>query len=493
MGYITLFIFSIFIRIIYGYYSHYTEDEARVWQLGYYVLKNSFPLNHGMPVVYTYSLIPGSFQSILSSIPLFISKSPLSLIIFIQIINAFAQLFIYKWITTLFTEFKNIFTFIFIIFSPWSILFSYAWNPSFLPIFSIAYIWGVTSLFQEKERLIANEFVGGARSAVYKKAKRYTSDAATNRKLICEKSHKFFNYIVLLSPLFLTLQINLQVAPLILFTVFLFIFKILPKPSFLTIICSQIPAIITWLPWISYKLGRTPLDEPTWGFTHPVSQSIQLHLSYILDAPHLLLRLLSLVTGDTVNRFERGFLTQHKFIIPLVIIGEICSIIIILVSITFYFSKTRWKKLYVIIFHKSDISTYHLLEKIDFICLLLPIFLIISSLFSVTTLGVHSLLFIIFIPYYVFFRRVQEINLFNVMTLNKIFYPYIFITLAYSLIGGASWRTTFNMVDKIAPHVCHGEDIENALQKSGIIVKEEKVKGDLNYTASLLCPFYLNK
>lgn len=145
-----LFLFSLIIRSFYAYFSHYTEDEARLWQLGFFAIENKALINHGMPVIYSSSLLPGSFQSLLASLPLVFSRSPFSLILFIQILNGFSQLFFYQWITSLFPKFKNIFVFCFFIFSPWSILFSYAWNPSFLPIFSILYAYGLTLLFKKK-------------------------------------------------------------------------------------------------------------------------------------------------------------------------------------------------------------------------------------------------------------------------------------------------------------------------------------------------------
>lgn len=442
-----LFLFSLIIRSFYGYFSHYTEDEARLWQLGFFAIENKTVINHGMPVVYSFSLLPGSFQSLLASLPLFFSRSPFSLIVFIQILNGFSQLFFYKWITSLFPKFKNIFVFCFFIFSPWSILFSYAWNPSYLPIFSVLYAYGLTLLFKEKSLLI----------------EKFDSHTA--------------GHFFVLTPLLLTLQINLEVIPIVFFTFLLLAFKMIPRPSFLVFSASQLPSALTLMPWVLYKFGFSELDQPHWGFTQPVSHNIVFHFSNVFDGPHLILRLLSLVTGDTVNRFESGFLSQHLVLYPFVIFGESISVFFILISISFYFSKSRWKNAFEFLLLKKNFSLSPFFEKFDFVCLVLPFVLIFSTIFSITNLGVHSLVCFFFISYYVFFRQTQKFDLLFLFQKKKFILSYLSISLFYSLIAGGSFRSTFDMIDKYAPLICQGKQFA-------------QLSGEFKDTAFLLCPYY---
>ena len=69
---------------------------------------------------------------------------------------------------------------------------------------------------------------------------------------------------------------------------------------------------------------------------------------------------------------------------------------------------------------------------------------------------------------------------------------YILITVSYSLIAGASFRSTFNLIDKIAPYICNGQDIQTALQKAQLTIKDDSRATSLRSTATMLCPYYKN-
>ncbi|RDB36317.1 MAG: hypothetical protein DCC88_05940 [Spirobacillus cienkowskii] len=193
--YIILFFTCLIFRIFFGYYFQYTQDEGRLWQLGFYTFKNMEPINHGMPVVYSNSLIPGYFQSLFVSFPMFISTSPFSMIVYIQFLNLIFCVFLYFWIAFLFKQFKNIYVFAFIVFSPWNIYGSQAWNAALMPFFSLFIVLGLTLVFSKK----------------------YVN----------------FGVFLCLSIPLLALQINLQFMTLIVLLIFLYVFGFMPKPKFL--------------------------------------------------------------------------------------------------------------------------------------------------------------------------------------------------------------------------------------------------------------------
>ncbi len=308
-----------------------------------------------------------------------------------------------------------------------------------------------------------------------------------------KSSHFSYPYFLILTPLLLTLQINLQVMCLIVFTMLLILFKIIPRPSILTLVCSQIPAAFTFMPWVLYKYGFTKLDEPFWNYTHPITQSIEFHPSYILDAPHLLLRLLSFVSGDTWNRFGQGFLHSHPAIMPFVLLGEIASFALVLIAVTFYFSKTRWRIVGEVFLLKNSLKGLSLCDKLDFICITLPLLLMLLSLFSITPLGVHSLLCLNFVGYYVFFRRVQELQLLPFLQQKKIMIPYLFLTVSSSVAGGASFRPNYHLIHTFAPYSCKGMSIEEALPLVHMSIPEGEMdlKGRIASTSQLLCHYFI--
>lgn len=449
--FVTILLFiSLCVRCIYGYYSHYTEDEARMWQLGYEFILQKKWINHGMPIVYSNSLLPGSFQSIVASIPLWLNPSPFALIVFIQALNLLSSVLLYSWIVALFPRFQNRMVFCFFIFSPWSIMFSYAWNPSYMPFFSIIFILGLTKVFQH------TQIQWGLFWALF--------------------------------PLFLMMQLNFQALALICLLLCLICLRLVPLPSLPTLFASQIVSALTLLPWFMYKLGYATLSEPTWKkFVAPVEGNLQLNLQNILTAPHIFLHLVSFASGHTVNRFEHGFLQNHPVLLPFVIVGEVLSFLIIIFGASFYFSAKRWRILGRVLAFKNK-KTLSVYDKFDIVCLLIPIIYTVLVLFSVTTFGVHSFLCVFFLSYYILFRRLNELDLFSVFNHKKFWSFYISLTVAYSIIGGASFRLTYDMVIEFIPYYCWGPGIETGADHLQIPMS----KGlfcDIKHATKIFCPY----
>lgn len=444
-----LLIASLVIRCVYGYYSHYTEDEARMWQLGYELIQKKEWINHGMPIVYSNSLLPGSFQAIVASLPLWISASPFALIVFIQALNVLTSVMLYQWIVGLFSRFRNLLVFAFIIFSPWNILFSYAWNPSYMPFFAMVFVFGLTKVFQGKQVQ--------------------------------------WGLFLASMPLLLMMQLNFQALVLVLLLLCLLCVRLVPLPSILTLVSSQILSVLTLLPWFLYKLGYAALSEPTWGFIDPVKSNIQLNLQNILTAPHIFARLVTFASGHTVNRFEHGFLASYPVLLPFVIVGEVLSFLIIILGATFYFSLRRWR-LFGQVFSFRKKETLSLYDRFDVICLLIPIIFTVLVLFSVTTFGVHSFLCAFFLSYYILFRRLEELGLFAIFKYKKFWSFYIALTVAYSVVGGASFRLTYDMVVKLIPYACGERGLDAGVAELQIPLSSG-LRADIHNTTKILCPY----
>jgi hypothetical protein len=412
------------------------------------------PINHGMPVVYSNSLIPGYFQSLFASVPMFISTSPFSMIVYIQFLNLIFCVFLYFWITFLFKQFKNIYVFAFIVFSPWNIYGSQAWNAALMPFFSLFIVLGLTLVFSKK----------------------YVN----------------FGVFLCLSIPLLALQINLQFMTLIVLLIFLYVFGFMPKPKFLLVFWSLIPSAITLYPFVLMKLNLMKYDEPTWGYLNVVTQNLKLNLNNILEINYLFYRLMTFSTAELLSRFEDGYLRNNYYIWPFVFFGMTISIIIVIINLSFYFSKARWK-LFFNSFNFKNKDYLTIIEKFDIICLIIPFIVVFLSLFSITRIPKHGLLCVFFVSYYILFRRLYELKYSFIFDFKKSIVFYIVVTSMYTFFAGSSYRLLYSMVVKIAPIYCDNKDISNAIEKAGY--KKDKLLSKENYEVtetaiSQICPYY---
>lgn len=460
--FVFIFISSFVIRAIYAYYSWYIRDQARVFDLGYKIYKYHILPIQGSPVVYTNSLLPGSLQAILASIPLYFSGGhPYSIILFVQLLNLFACLIIYNIYRNLFHTINKYFMFSFIILNPMNIIYSYGWNPSFIIIFSSLYFLGIAKLCQNK-----------------------------NSKL---------GLFLALFPHLLILQLNLQFLILVILTIVLLIRKIIPVPSFKMLILSALPGIITLSPMIVEKLFYKRGVDANWNLNGNLFDNVKLHFENIFSYFHIVARFLSFATGETTRNLGEGFIKHHPQIWLFFLIGMIGTAFIFFMSIFFYLDKSKWR-----VFFK-DIASLSALEMLDCVLIYLPIIATILFVFSVTPPTTHKIWSLFPFCFYPFFRVLSQASVINFHNTQlhvrgswlknnysklyqnrfKLFSVYVLSTLIYSTIGGTYIPTSFSEIFHESKNFC-------------LLNKEEKLTKYLSltdystkeYTMALMCEYW---
>jgi hypothetical protein len=467
----TIFIVSLSVRLIYGYYSWYIRDQARIFDLGFSIFKyHNIPI-HGSPVVYSDSLLPGSLQGILASIPLFISNgNPYSIIVFVQVLNLIACVIIAKTYSNIFEKIDKKFIFAFILLNPMNIIFSYAWNPSFMIIFTSLFFLGLQKVFKNK--------------------------------------NDQFGLFLIYFPHLLLLQLNLQFLILSVLLVVLIIKRIISFPSIKILSISIMPGIVTLTPYVLDKVFLSSIGNNSWNLKGNIFENIQFHPENLISFFHVTARFLSFSTGEVSRNLGHGFIASTPLIWPFFIIGMLGSIFIFIFSILFYLSKNHW-----LVILKSE-NKLDIFQKMDFFLLLLPIITTLLFLFSITPPTTHkiwSLFPFCFYPFFrsinyltnenniefpIFFQKIKRIveikyfkNIFVFFRYNikKIITLYITSTLLYSCFGGSLISTNYAYIIKNSKIFC-SETPRDKIQN--IIKNEYDVNREEEYTFSLLCEYW---
>ncbi len=129
-----------------GRLEHASDQEAiyRMGQLFY--LTGEVPA-YGPKLVYTGESIPGGFQAVIAGLPLFLSNGALfGLQMWVGFLNWLAMGSLFIWLYRRVRPENRMLLAVFLAFSPWSILFSTIWNPSFLPVLSVPFFWILDSI-----------------------------------------------------------------------------------------------------------------------------------------------------------------------------------------------------------------------------------------------------------------------------------------------------------------------------------------------------------
>ncbi len=137
-----VFLFSLILRLWLTPKLDYGTDQKAIFELGRNFYETGIIPAEGPKLVYTGESIPGGFQAIMAGLPLFFSQGePIGLQLWVGILNWAAMLLLFLWLRTKVKFQQETLLAVFIAFSPWSLLFSPAWNPSFLPIFAVSFFW----------------------------------------------------------------------------------------------------------------------------------------------------------------------------------------------------------------------------------------------------------------------------------------------------------------------------------------------------------------
>lgn len=445
---------SFIIRCIYGYFSLYNCDQTRVFDLGYQIYKFHILPTQGSPVVYTNSLLPGSLQSILAAIPLYFSGGhPFSIIVFAQILNLISCIIIYKIYNTLFPSISKYFMLAFIVLNPMNIVWSYGWNPSFMILFSTLFFLGVV-------------------------------------KIIHNKYDKFALFLVLF-PHLLILQLNLQFLILAVALIILIFRKIIPMPSFKILFYSLIPGIITFLPYAKEKIFGQHIKTNNWNMNGNLLGNIDLNFSNILSYPHILARFISFSTGETTRSLGEGFIKNHIWIYPFLILGMLGVTFIFIIAAFFYLDKNKWACFF------NNTLKFTTFEKLDLVLIYLPIISTFLFVFSVTPPTTHKIWIMFPFCFYPFFRILTQYEykiksiLYSVSIVLyrirfKLFAIYLFCALLYSTIGAAYLQPNFANVYKGSVNFCKAKSLQDVNE-----VLKTVDPGSKEYAMAMLCQYWM--
>ena len=443
---------SLLTRAVYSYHSWYIRDQARVFDLGFQIYHNHILPIQGSPIVYTNSLLPGSLQAILASIPLYLSGgNPFSIILFVQFLNFISCLIIYKIFSNLFINLNKYYLFPFIVLNPMNIIFSYGWNPSFIIIFSSLFFLGLVK--------------------------------------VCDNRNSKIGLFLVFFPHLLIMQLNLQFLILAVLTFVLILRKIIPLPPFRILILSIFPGMLTLFPFILNRIFHQNISGNNWNMNGNIFSNIQFHFKNLFSYFHVLARFLSFSTGETTRNLGHHYIKMHPEMWLFFMIGMIGTAFIFVTAVLFYIDKNKWK-----IFFKSTQSML-LLEKLDLILLYIPIIASVLFIFSVTPPTTHKIWSLFPFCFYPFFRVLCSDNVFLLAfkrkfqfiysNQSKIIPIYIASVLIYSSIGGTTIPTNFSQIYKESKIFCNTEsekEIGNYLNQLDNSTKE--------YTMSLMCQYW---
>ncbi len=137
---LVVILLSLVLRVLITPHLNFKSDERAIYEIGRsFYLTGEIPAE-GPKIVYTGESIPGGFQGFMAGLPLFFSKGePIGLQIWVGILNWIAMIVLYAWLTKKKEPGHEIVLAFLVLCAPWSLLFEQAWNPSFLPPFSVLF------------------------------------------------------------------------------------------------------------------------------------------------------------------------------------------------------------------------------------------------------------------------------------------------------------------------------------------------------------------
>lgn len=463
---------SLIIRCLYGYHSWYIRDQARIFDLGFKLFSENILPVHGSPVVYVDSVLPGSLQGILAAFPLYFSfGNPFGIICFVQILNLISCIILALIYSKIFNKINKLFIFFFIVLNPMNIIYSYAWNPSFMILFTTLFFLGIYKVIENKESNIGN--------------------------------------FLLYFPILFMLQLNLQFLIYPVLLIILFLKKIIKIPKFSVFSLAVLPGFIFLLPYLVDKLSNKSKPVNNWNLNGNFLDSITFNFENIFSYFHVLIRFISFSASEITRNINKEYLFNSAFLIPFFIFSIIITIFIIAFSALFYLNKNVWKS---IILNKAKFKTE---DKFNFILIVIPIITTILFVFSITPPSTHkiwSLFPFCFYPLFFMINKIKQkenpnyenhfllpnklISKLRILNTTKInnYYIYVipifyFSTLLFGCLSATKVPINYSYVMERSKTFCKNEDREYI---KNILINEKKAKKEEDYTFSLLCQYWDN-
>ncbi len=366
-GLIAILFISLVIRVGFTLYTDFSNDEANCFYNGFNFFVSGQLSPHGADIVYSNTKLPGSIMSILIGLPLHFSNGlPYGTAIFIAVWNFAAILLLFWFFLQLFPTFNRYYLATFLFFAPWTILHVAIWNPSYLPLFAALFFIGLYKVFT--------------------------------------KPNHFGGHFLIFFSIPIVMQLHLSFV-LLLATLGLCVILKWYKPQ-------NIPAILTGLLLGSLSLLPYLLQEKASTSTKGefLLANIKFNWENLFNLPKFLFRLLTFSTGETSVFFLRGkisyleawdILSNKIHLLPFIILGLIFTILIITISLYFYWNRIKF-------FIKKPIpSEFSLLERFDFIVVAITIITYFSFFFSIKGPSTHTYWLLLPISFYPLFRSFQ--------------------------------------------------------------------------------------
>lgn len=343
-----VFLASFLMRLWFAPKLDFGVDQIAILELGKKFYETGMIPAEGPRLVYTGESIPGGFQAIMAGLPLFITGGDvIGLQVWVGVLNWAAMLLLFLWLKNKIEPRHETKLAVFIAFSPWSLLFSPAWNPSFLPIFAVPFFWILDLVLDS------------------------------------EKTKKGWEAYVLGLIVVLCFQLHLSAVLLVL--AILLVFPLIKdKLKFVMLAATgAVTGGTLMIPWF-LKSIKGEASAPT--------GVIGLHFENYLDLPKAFFRYISFSTTE-ISRFITpqghgfqgmlGVIAAHPFLIVPALISMLGSLVLIAIFIK------RWVGL------RNSLA--HGFSRLEF---LLPILMTLTFLFSIKGASAHTFWILMPLSYY---------------------------------------------------------------------------------------------
>lgn len=357
-------------RLLYSQLTNFERDERAIFEVASRFFTEGVLVNHGAEVVYTRSFLPGSLLNFLIGGPLYLSGGyPWASSLCVVILALLTSYFIYFTYRRIFPEISKELLFSFVFLSPWLIVNSKLWNPSFLPLFSSFFFMGVSFDILKKNRILSSA--------------------------------------LMIFGILGALQFHMSFVLLIGFWVFLIFFRVIRFPHFLGIFLGGVLGSLSLFSYWVEKFSATPVEE-----RGGILSNIIFNPHHLDDLFRILFRFVGFSSGEVTRYFARGggwtytttVLKSNWILWPGYVGLLLGSLYLILVGLRFYLDLEKTK----LNFKRFDYSKEEEKRKLDFFIFWVPILTWISFLFSIKGPSAHTYWILYPMSLYPILRVVNE-------------------------------------------------------------------------------------
>ena len=261
---IGLALLSLAVRLGFAFWTDWGGDEWEFfWRAQRFYTTGNLPLTGADSV--SGEPVPGPLGAVLAGAPLHLSGGrPIGSALFVALLNFAAACAIAALYCRVFPGLPPLVIWAWVLFAPWTIVYTGVWHPSLLPPFAAAFAWGLW--------------------------------------LTMRRPGKPAGWAVAGAALALALQIHVSAAALAVLAVVLLVLRVLPRPRPGWMAAGFLAGLAPLGP---YFAARAHAGAPPWGY---LTASVAFHPARLLDLPGVWWRYLSFATGETSRFYHPGAL-----------------------------------------------------------------------------------------------------------------------------------------------------------------------------------------